>query len=316
MLTQNNHISVSIVCVAYNHERYIARALDSFLSQQINFLYEIIIAEDCSTDQTLNIVRSYETKFPEIVRVVSGSVNLGAIDNGKRAIESVKGKYIALCDGDDYFIDVNKLQNSYDYMEGHPGCSMVFTPALQIDEDSNNENVRNKYYKDDLDLINLEWVLNKGGGFYPTVTSFYRGSIFSNPPGWLYLHSTGDYPFAILAILKGSIGYIDKVTGCYWKNRRSVSNKIHTNVNIGKVEVYRKYKKNLNFLEEISNDEMLDKSLKNTLIAKEGYMYHAKLANLGLFTDAFKGVYRIRHSLFYKTRLVVKILHILFKKSV
>jgi glycosyltransferase involved in cell wall biosynthesis len=111
MLTQNNHISVSIVCVAYNHERYIARALDSFLSQQINFLYEIIIAEECSKDQTLNIVRSYEEKFPEIVRVVSGSVNLGAIDNGKRAIESVKGKYIAICDGDDYWIDNDKLIN-------------------------------------------------------------------------------------------------------------------------------------------------------------------------------------------------------------
>lgn len=309
MLLENNKISVSVMCVTYNHERYIARALDSFLAQEVDFSYEIIIADDCSTDNTLNILQSYEAKFPEIIRVLRTNKNLGAIENGKRAMSAGRGKYFSMCDGDDFFIDTKKLQISYDFMESDESLSMVFTPALVVDENTAKENIRNRYPQHDINLINLNWVLKKGGGFFPTCTSFYRSSVFLNLPKWFYLHSTGDYPQAILAILKGRIGYIDEVTGCYWKNQNSLSNKFYNDKSIGKEAVFNKYKKNLLFINNIFNDGVMNNTIMRNLVAKEDYVYHAKLLNLGFLMDALKGIFDIRYSYFLKYKIILKALY-------
>ena len=309
MLTKNNKISVSVLCVTYNHERYIARALDSFLAQEVDFPYEIIIADDCSTDNTLNILRSYATKFPETIRVLSSNRNLGAMENGKRAISAGRGKYFSMCDGDDYFIDTKKLKISHDFMESDESFSMVFTPALVVDESTGKEKIRNRYYQHEINLIDLNWILKKGGGFFPTCTSFYRSSVFSNMPKWFYQHSTGDYPCAILAILKGRIGYVDEVTGCYWKNTNSLSNKYYDDKSIGKEVVFGKYKINLLFIENMFKDGVMDSRTMESLVAKEDYVYHSKLSNLGFFKDALKGVFHIRYSLYLKSRIILKVLY-------
>lgn len=309
MLLENNKISVSVLCVTYNHERYIARALDSFLAQEVDFPYEIIIADDCSSDNTLNILRSYEAKFPEIIRVLSTNKNLGAMENGKRAISAGKGKYFSMCDGDDFFIDTRKLQISYDFMEFDESLSMVFTPALVVDENTGKEKIRNRYLQNEINRIDLNWVLKKGGGFFPTCTGFYRSSVFLNLPKWFYLHSTGDYPQAILASLKGRIGYVDEVTACYWKNQESLSNKFYKDKSIGKDVVFGKYKKNLLFINDIFKDGVMNSRIMRSLVAKEDYVYHSKLLNLGFLMDALKGVFDIRYSYYLKCRIILKFLY-------
>lgn len=309
MHIENNNISVSVLCVTYNHERYIARALDSFLAQEVDFLYEIIVADDCSTDNTLNILRSYEAKFPEIIRVLSTNKNLGAIENGRRTFSAGRGKYFSMCDGDDFFIDTKKLQISYDFMESDESLSMVFTPALVVDENTGKEKIRNRYLQHDINLIDLNWVLKKGGGFFPTVTSFYRSSVFLNLPKWFYQHSTGDYPQAILASLKGRIGYVDEVTGCYWKNQESLSNKFYEDKSIAKEVIYRKYKINLLFIENMFKDGVMDSGMMESLVAKEDYVYFSKMSNEGLFNNALKGVFEIRYSIYFKFRIILKVLY-------
>jgi glycosyltransferase involved in cell wall biosynthesis len=114
---------VSICCITYNHEKYIQQCLEGFLIQKTTFLFEILIHDDASTDRTADIIREYETKYPDIIKPIyqtenqySKGVIVSAVYNWPRA----KGKYIALCEGDDYWIDSYKLQKQVDFMEANP----------------------------------------------------------------------------------------------------------------------------------------------------------------------------------------------------
>ena len=117
---------VSIVMIAYNVDNYIAKAIESVLSQQVSFPYELVIGEDCSTDGTLQIALKYQAEHPDIVRVLQREKNLGLTPNCVDTHNHCRGKYIALLDGDDYWTDKNKLQKQVDFMESHPeyaGCA-------------------------------------------------------------------------------------------------------------------------------------------------------------------------------------------------
>lgn len=123
---------VSIVCTTYNQEKYIRDALNGFIMQKTEFPFEVIIHDDASTDNTTNIIKEYESKYPEIIKPIyqkenqfSKGIKLGAAF----IYPKTKGKYIALCEGDDYWIDPLKLQKQINFMKEHPDCSMCFHNA-------------------------------------------------------------------------------------------------------------------------------------------------------------------------------------------
>lgn len=118
---------VSIVCATYNHEPYLARALESFLMQETTFPIEIILAEDCSTDGTRKICEEYVARYPKLIKYIWSYTNVGGVENEARAIDAAQGKYIAFCEGDDYWIDPYKLQKQVDFMESHPDYPVCFT---------------------------------------------------------------------------------------------------------------------------------------------------------------------------------------------
>lgn len=126
-----NDILVSISCITYNHAAYISQCLDGFVSQKTNFKYEILIHDDCSTDGTDEIIKRYAEQYPDIIKPLFEEVN--QYSQGKPIGTSVwnipraKGKYIAFCEGDDYWIDEYKLQKQVDYLEQHPEVGMCFT---------------------------------------------------------------------------------------------------------------------------------------------------------------------------------------------
>ena len=120
---------VSIHCLAYNHKDYIAQAIESFLMQQTNFRYEIVIGEDCSTDGTREIVFDYAKEYPDLIRVITSDKNVGMNENALRTSMAAKGKYLAICEGDDYWIDPLKLQKQVDFLEVNPDYGMVHTDA-------------------------------------------------------------------------------------------------------------------------------------------------------------------------------------------
>ncbi len=130
--------AVSICCITYNHEKYIRDALNSFLMQKTNFPIEILIHDDASTDGTANIIREYEAKYPDIIKTIYQTVN--QYSQGKDVSQfnfnRAQGKYIALCEGDDYWCDPQKLQRQFDYMESHPACTLCMHGRYSLDADA------------------------------------------------------------------------------------------------------------------------------------------------------------------------------------
>jgi glycosyltransferase involved in cell wall biosynthesis len=118
-INQERQLMVSVCCITYNHESYIAEALEGFLMQQTKFSYEILIGEDQSTDKTRGVILSYMDKYPGRIRLLGHDKNMGAIRNQLSLFAEAKGKYIAMCDGDDFWTDPSKLQKQVDFLESH-----------------------------------------------------------------------------------------------------------------------------------------------------------------------------------------------------
>lgn len=163
---------VSISCITYNHEPYIAQTLDGFLMQKTNFPFEVLIHDDASTDRTADIIREYEQNFPKIVKPIYQKEN--QYSQGKRAVSATwnfpraQGKYIALCEGDDYWIDENKLQMQVDFLENNPEYGMCYTNFNLVSEKS--KNIKQKAL--DTKKWNLKnWIISPG---------------YTCPPSWCY----------------------------------------------------------------------------------------------------------------------------------
>lgn len=126
-MIEDKDMGVSILCLAYNHEKYIADAIEGFLKQKTTFPYEIIIHDDASTDKTASVIKEYEARYPDIIKPIFQTENQyskGVSINNKFFLPAAKGKYVALCDGDDYWTDPLKLQKQYDALEANPNCLM------------------------------------------------------------------------------------------------------------------------------------------------------------------------------------------------
>ena len=143
-MSSPNEILVSICCLTYNHAPYIRQCLDGFLMQKTYFKYEVIIHDDCSTDGTTDIVREYAEKYPDVIVPIIQSVN--QYQNGNKRIEEsyiypkARGRFFAMCEGDDYWTDPYKLQKQVDFLESHPEYSMCFHRATILKEMENQEN--------------------------------------------------------------------------------------------------------------------------------------------------------------------------------
>jgi len=118
---------VSISCATYNHEKYINEALDGFLMQETDFPFEIVIGEDCSTDKTIKIIQQYKEEYPNIINLIAWPKNVGALKNWMTVLDACKGKYIANCEGDDYWISPFKLQKQVEVFESNSDCILCGT---------------------------------------------------------------------------------------------------------------------------------------------------------------------------------------------
>ena len=132
---------VSVSLLAYNHELFIEQALDSILAQQVNFDYEIVIGEDCSQDNTREIILDYQEKNSDKIRIFLSKKPLNDRKSGRlnfvRNLEACRGEYIALLDGDDYWTSPYKLQKQVDYLDNHPEFSICFHPVINVFEIGN-----------------------------------------------------------------------------------------------------------------------------------------------------------------------------------
>lgn len=209
-------IMVSIECNSYNHENYIAEALDSMLMQKTDFAYEILVHDDASTDRTAEIIRSYEQKYPDIVKPIYQTENQYSKDipfelfNGERAL----GKYTAVCEGDDYWTDPEKLQKQVDYMEAHPECSMCVHAAEKVSAVTKKTVSTIRPSRRDK-IYSVEEVIEGGGELFATNSIMYSRHKIPEMPEF-YLNATiGDYPLVICGALSGTVHYMDRNMAAY-----------------------------------------------------------------------------------------------------
>lgn len=222
-------ILVSISCITYNHEKYIADAIESFLMQQTNFKYEILIHDDASTDRTAEIIREYEKQYPDLIKPIyqienqySKGVSVSQL-NHKRA----NGKYIALCEGDDYWTDPLKLQKQFNYLEEHPDCSLVFHAADIVNENKSRTGNIAKIAEESKPVKMNEISLKAEPNFIPTASRMYRKVLLDNPPNWYLNASVGDFPSALIIGNSGYFYYMHEMMSAYrigvkgsWSDRK------------------------------------------------------------------------------------------------
>ena len=130
------NIFVSVIVCTYNQEQYIAQTLDSILMQQCDFDIEVLVGEDCGTDNTRRICEEYAQKYPQ-VRLLDRPHNMGKQRNFFDALCQARGKYVSMCDGDDYWQDELMLQKEVDYLESHPECVIVYHDSIMVDRQGN-----------------------------------------------------------------------------------------------------------------------------------------------------------------------------------
>lgn len=205
---------VSINCITYNHEEYIADAIEGFLMQKTDFDYEILIGEDCSTDRTRRIVQEYIDKYPGKIKLVTSEQNVGAGKNSKRIFELSQGKYIAECEGDDYWVDPYKLQKQVDYLEENPDCTLCFHAAKIIRAPQKITGRKIKPYN--IDRISpIEDIISGGGGFCPTMSLVYPRKLLESPPVFFTTAHVGDYPMQLFLASQGYAYYMDDCMSVY-----------------------------------------------------------------------------------------------------
>jgi glycosyltransferase involved in cell wall biosynthesis len=216
---------VSICCITYNHEEYIRDAIEGFLAQKTTFPLEIIIHDDASTDGTADIVREYEKKYPDIIKPiyqVENQYSKGSMIPDILTFQKAEGKYIAICEGDDYWTDPLKLQKQIEEMERHPECTMSFHPARLSWNDGVREDEIICFHSPNPRIFTTaEIIRGWGANFIPTasivltseviprIISFF--SISKRPP-------FGDYYIQILGSEDGGALYLNDVMSVYRKN--------------------------------------------------------------------------------------------------
>ena len=214
-------IKVSILCTAYNHEKYIAQALDSFLAQKTDFAFEIIVTDDASTDNTPGILSEYASSYPDKVRYFHQDTNLFSkgIDTIYETImyPNARGSYIAFCEGDDYWCDPDKLQMQVDFLDSHPDYSACVHNSYYhyCEDDRQDELVIPQSEDHDVPFSKIITGMNN---CFHTSSIVARKEYIVDPPDYEMVaadYGFLDYPWAICLSLNGKIRYIDRAMSVY-----------------------------------------------------------------------------------------------------
>ena len=222
-----DQIMVSVICLAYNHEKYIRQCLDGFVMQKTSFRYEVLIHDDASTDHTADIIREYEANYPDLIKPVYQTENQYSKHVGITKTflaPKVRGKYVAFCEGDDYWSDENKLQLQYDAMQRYPECSLCVHRVQGIKE--NGRIIANRLFPNDgiiihTGIIEQNEFFSLVMGAYPFQTSgyFVRANKYleymNNPPKFSRVSDVGDVPMLLFFGNAGPVYYLEEVLSAY-----------------------------------------------------------------------------------------------------
>lgn len=230
---------LSICIITYNQERYIRQAIDSVLMQDVSFDWQLIVADDCSTDSTRDILREYKAKYPERVHLILQKKNVGPEANWLDLIDYPKTKYVLYAEGDDYLTDPTKLQRQVDFLETHKDYSMCFHPVKVLHEDNPDIDeifpvAEQRFHKKTLGMNDL-----LKANFIQTNSVMYRWRFTRESVKDIYPRGVapGDWFLHLLHADQGKIGFMDRVMAVYRRHREGIWWESSHNVD----EIWKKY---------------------------------------------------------------------------
>jgi glycosyltransferase involved in cell wall biosynthesis len=218
-MTDQDYILELPMCV-YNHEKYIAQAIEGVVRQKTNYKYRLLIGEDCSTDGSRAIIEKYAALYPDKVFPLYHAKNVGAFENSKSLFRQCTGKYIALCDGDDYWTDPYKLEQQIGFLEKNPayvGCFHNTEERYEDDPDAASQLYCHYRSARSISFTDLSY-----GNVMPTCSVVYRRGLFEKFPDWYYTMKMGDWPLHLLNARFGEFWYIPRIMGVHRLHKKSV----------------------------------------------------------------------------------------------
>lgn len=275
----NADIKVSVMMTTFNHENYISQAIESVLAQKVDFQFELIVGDDASTDRTSEIIKQYVQKYPNIIKHIRQEKNLGPTRNGYECLLHARGKYIACCEGDDYWCDANKLQKQVDFLDSFPQYSAVTHEILVVDELGQR-----------LKRQKLSWISKKRrfgikdfkGIFMPGhINSMVRRNYFLDPnyDGTILYkaHSfVGDRTVTLTWASKGMIYRMPEIMSCYrFRTADNMTSKL--------------YSENINGIKtDFAYTKALEKYAKEILKKEVNFDYHKSELIVSAFVRQIK----------------------------
>ena len=250
--------AVSVICITYNQSSYLKSAIESILDQKTSFNYEIIVHDDCSNDGTSEILMELSGRYPDKIVALFEEENQYSkgVDIVADLIQNkASGKYIAFCEGDDFWIDENKLQTQYDAMEKHLECDMCACWGCTVTEDGNEEVSQIRPLEHD-GILPMESVIIGGGQYLVTAGLFFRKSMYDKMLSFEKVIPL-DYAQQLKGALRGGIYYIDRKMAVY---RRYAKGSWTNDVLKNNVKLKQQWEKEKNILYCLDEDT--------------GYKYH------------------------------------------
>ena len=217
---------VSVIMITYMHEKFIAQAIEGVLMQETNFDFELVIGNDCSPDNTNSIICDFINNHPRghLINNINRKVNIGMHANYADVLNKSQGKYVAICDGDDFWIDKNKLQLQVNIFEEDPKYSLVYSLSTDVFLDGSNKLTN----EDDPDEFDFVYLLNRGWNIRTATIMFRKEYVNLNP--WVNIKYSMDYLMQLLAGSKGAIKKLNRNTAIYRHGNGVSKADIDTNI--------------------------------------------------------------------------------------
>ena len=299
----SDEVVVSICCITYNHAPYIRQCLEGFMMQQTDFPIEVLIHDDASTDGTTEIIKEYEAKYPDIIKPIYEEENQwvkgrrgSAVFNFPRA----KGKYIAMCEGDDYWTDSLKLQKQVDILNSNEECSLVITNGRVLNSITGQIKKINPFGEFESGYVNIHDILQERYYLIPTASMCFRKE-YIKMPSFFYESPVGDKPLRLWCALNGKVYYLSDVTVVYrfysvssFGLRISKDNHLANNV----------YEKMITFYDKVNEYSLYKYNADIQLLKdKEEYFYYRRIGNR---KQVIKSRYFSQLPIVIRIRFVVK----------
>jgi glycosyltransferase involved in cell wall biosynthesis len=205
-------MKLSVCIITYNHEKYIAQCIESALFQIVDFDFEIVIGIDKSSDNTLAICKSYQSKFPNLIRLIECKENIGMIKNWINTIKSCKGDFIAICEGDDYWIDPYKLKKQVHFLINNNKYVGCFHNTEERYESGGKPSL---LYCDFNNSQAISLVELSRYNPIPTCSVVFLNKYIQNLPDWYFEMKVADWPLHLINAQHGNFWYIPHVMGVH-----------------------------------------------------------------------------------------------------